>query len=65
MISLVAQPPCARNVTVTVAATTAPGHVKAADIVVTGKNMAGETITESFKPTEKTPQGRFDWRESF
>ena len=48
-----AQPPCARNVTVTVAATT-PGHVKAADIVVTGKNMAGETITESFKPTENT-----------
>lgn len=31
------------------------GHVKAADIVVTGKNMAGETITESFKPTVDTP----------
>ena len=50
----VAQPPCARNLTVTVAATTA-GHVKAAAIVVTGKNLAGETITESFTPTADTP----------
>lgn len=50
----VAQPPCARNVTVTVAATTA-GHVKAAAIVVTGKNLADETITESFTPTVDTP----------
>ena len=32
----VAQPPCARNVTVTVAATT-PAHVKAAAITVSGK----------------------------
>ena len=50
----VAQPPCARNLTVTVAATTA-GDVKAAAIVVTGKNLAGETITESFTPTADTP----------
>ena len=50
----VAQPPCARNLTVTVAATTA-GHVKAAAIVVTGKNLAGETMTESFTPTADTP----------
>lgn len=50
----VAQPPCARNVTVTIAATTA-GHVKAAAIVVTGKNLADETITESFTPTVDTP----------
>lgn len=50
----VAQPPCARNVTVTVAATTA-GHVKADAIVVTGTNLAGETITESFTPTVDTP----------
>lgn len=50
----VAQPPCARNVTVTVAATTA-GHVKAAAIVVTGKNLNGDTITESFTPTVDTP----------
>ncbi|MEA4869903.1 MAG: hypothetical protein VB062_04615 [Christensenella sp.] len=49
-----AQPPCARNITVTVAATTA-GHVKAAAIVVTGKNLAGDTITESFTPTVDTP----------
>ena len=50
----VAQPPCARNVTVTVAATTA-GHVKAAPIVVTGTSLAGEVITESFTPTVDTP----------
>ena len=50
----VAQPPCARNLTVTVAATT-PGDIKAAAIVVTGKNLAGETITESFTPTADTP----------
>lgn len=50
----IAQPPCARNVTVTVAATTA-GDVKAAAIVVTGTNLAGETITESFTPTADTP----------
>ena len=50
----IAQPPCARNLTVTVAATTA-GDVKAAAIVVTGKNLAGETITESFTPTADTP----------
>lgn len=52
--TFVAQPPCARNVTVTVAATTA-GDVKAAAIVVTGKNLAGDTITESFLPTADTP----------
>ena len=50
----VAQPPCARNLTVTVAATT-PGDIKAAAIVVTGTNLAGETITESFTPTADTP----------
>lgn len=50
----IAQPPCARNVTVTVAATTA-GDVKAAAIVVTGTNLAGETITENFTPTADTP----------
>lgn len=50
----VAQPPCARNLTVTVAATTA-GHVKAAAIVVTGKNLNGDAITESFTPTVDTP----------
>jgi hypothetical protein len=50
----IAQPPCARNITVTVAATTA-GHIKAAAIVVTGKNIAGETITENFTPTADTP----------
>lgn len=50
----VAQPPSARNVTVTVAATTA-GHVKAAAIVVTGTNLADETITENFTPTADTP----------
>lgn len=50
----VAQPPCARNVTVTVAATTA-GHVKAAAITVTGTNMAGEEISEEFTPTVDTP----------
>ena len=48
------QPPCARNVTVTVAATTA-GHVKAAAIVVTGTNIADEEISESFTPTADTP----------
>ena len=50
----IAQPPCARNVTVTVAATT-PGHVKAAAIVVTGTNISGDVITESFTPTVDTP----------
>ncbi len=50
----VAQPPCARNVTVTVAATT-PAHVKAAAITVSGKNIAGATITEAFTPTAATP----------
>lgn len=50
----IAQPPCARNVTVTVAATTA-GHVKAAAIIVAGTNLADEAITESFTPTVDTP----------
>ncbi len=50
----IAQPPCARNLTVSVAATTA-GHVKAAAIVVTGTNLNGDTITESFTPTADTP----------
>ncbi len=50
----IAQPPCARNVTVTVAATTG-GDVKAAAIVVTGTNLADEEITESFTPTADTP----------
>lgn len=51
--TFIAQPPCARNVTVTVAATTA-GHVKAAAIVVAGKR-GGVAITESFTPTVDTP----------
>lgn len=50
----IAQPPCARNITITVAATTA-GHVKAAAIVVTGINLLDETITESFTPVVDTP----------
>jgi hypothetical protein len=50
----IAQPPCARNITVTVAADTA-GDVKAAAIVVEGTNLAGETITENFTPEVNTP----------
>jgi hypothetical protein len=49
----VSQPPCARNVVVTFAATT-QGDIKAAAVVVTGKNLAGQTITESFTPTADT-----------
>lgn len=48
------QPPCARNVTVTVAATTA-GHVKAEAITVNGTNIADEEISEDFTPTVDTP----------
>ena len=40
--------------TVTVAATT-PAHVQAAAITVSGKNIAGATITEAFTPTAATP----------
>lgn len=50
----IAQPACTRNVTVTVAATTA-GDVSASAIVVTGTNAAGEMITENFTPTINTP----------
>lgn len=49
-----AQPDYARNVVVVVAATTA-GHVAGEDIVVTGKNIAGEEITEAFAIVENTP----------
>ena len=48
------QPPCARNLTVVVAATTA-GDVAAGDIVITGKNQAGEAISENFTVTADTP----------
>ena len=48
------QPSCPRNITATVAATT-PGHVKAAAIKITGKNIAGETISEELTPTADTP----------
>jgi len=52
--TFIAQPVTARNVTVTVAATTA-GHVKAAAIVIVGKNLNGDVISESLTPTVDTP----------
>ena len=48
------QPDWPRNIVVTVAATTA-GDVAAGDIVVTGKNFAGEVITETHAVTADTP----------
>lgn len=49
-----AQPTWPRNITVTVAATT-PGDVAAGNIVVAGKNFAGEDISEDFAITADTP----------
>jgi hypothetical protein len=48
------QPKYPRNITVTVAATTA-GDVAAGNIVVTGKNFADETISETHAVTADTP----------
>ena len=52
--AMLAQPPCARNAIVTLAATT-PADVKAAAIRVNGKDISGATIYEDFTPTEDTP----------
>lgn len=49
-----AQPAWPRNITVTVAATTA-GDVAADSIVVAGLNVAGEAISEEFTFTADTP----------
>jgi len=49
-----AQPDFARNITVTVAATTA-GHVAAGNIVVAGKDMSGAAISENLSVTADTP----------
>jgi len=51
---MLAQPPCARNAVVTVAATTA-AHVKAAAIRVNGLDLDGKALYEDFTPTEDTP----------
>ena len=50
----IAQPPCPRNLTVTVAATTA-GHVAGADVVVKGWDADGEPISEGFTFVAGTP----------
>ncbi|NLI22279.1 MAG: hypothetical protein GX418_12145 [Clostridiales bacterium] len=52
--AFIAQPPCARNLTVTVAATTA-GDVAAGNIVIAGMNEKGEEISENFAVTADTP----------
>lgn len=52
--AMLAQPPCARNAVVTVAATTA-GHVKAAAIRVNGLDLNGDAIYEDFTPVVDTP----------
>ncbi len=49
-----AQPDVPRNLTVTVAATVAV-DIAAGNIVVTGKNVEGKTITENFAVTADTP----------
>lgn len=49
-----AQPAWPRNITVTLAATTA-GDVAAASVVVEGLNVAGEAISEEFAFTADTP----------
>lgn len=49
-----AQPDWPRNIVVVVAATTA-GDIAAGEIVVTGKNFAGEEITETHTVTADTP----------
>ncbi len=51
---LIKQPPCARNLTVTIAATTA-GDVSGNDIIITGKNLNGDAISETFAVTADTP----------
>lgn len=48
-----AQPDTPRNLTVTIAATTT-GHIAAGNVVVAGKNYAGEDITENFAVTADT-----------
>lgn len=48
------QPTWPKNITVTLAATTA-GDVAAASVVVAGKNFAGEAITEEFAFSADTP----------
>lgn len=50
----IAQPPCPRNLTVTVAATTA-GHVAAGNIVIAGLDAAGAAISENFTIVAGTP----------
>lgn len=52
--TFLAQPDVARNITVTVAATTA-GDVAAGDIVVTGTDLSGAVISENFAITADTP----------
>lgn len=52
--TFLAQPAWPRNITATVAATTA-GDVAAGNIVITGKNVAGEVITENLAVTADTP----------
>ena len=50
----IAQPPCPRNLTVTVAAATA-GNVAAGNIVIAGLDAAGEPISENFAIVADTP----------
>lgn len=52
--TFLAQPDVARNITVTVAATTA-GDVAAGNIVVTGTDLSGAAISENFVITADTP----------
>ena len=52
--TFLAQPSCPRNITATVAATTA-GDIAAGNIVIAGKNVAGENITENLAVTANTP----------
>ena len=49
-----AQPTWPRNITVTLAATTA-GDVAADSVIVAGKNVAGEVISEEFAFSDDTP----------
>ena len=52
--TFLAQPAWPRNITVTVAATT-PADIAAGNIVVSGKNFAGEVISEDFAIAADTP----------
>lgn len=52
--TFLAQPDVARNITVTVAATTA-GDVAAGNIVVAGTDLSGAAISENFAITADTP----------